>query len=54
MADVVPHAVYLVNLGRIAAFPVLDAAAMNSVREHDRRPAPREVPLAYPPGAPGG
>ena len=43
-----------INLGLIAAFPVPGAAAMNSVREHDRPPAAREAPSASPPGAPGG
>ena len=50
------NAVYsLINLGLIAALPVLGAAVTNSFRdEHDCRPAARKVPLPSPPGAAGG
>jgi hypothetical protein len=54
VADPIHRAVHLIGIGRIAASPVLIAAAMNCVRERDRRPASWKVPLAYPPGAPGG
>jgi hypothetical protein len=54
VADSIHRAVYLIGLGLIAASPVLGAAAMNGVREHDRRGPAREAPSAPPPGAAGG
>ena len=54
VAGFIHQAFHLIRLGLIAAFPVLNAAVMNRLPGHDRRPAVRKAPPAPSAGAPDG